>query len=96
MHPSKGNEVFGEPEKWEFDYSWDVLQTAFWLFSISDFKRLPTQDEVLSYDPRYISDIKLMYWLYSYQGNQSAVMKMFTELEAKQNLANSINSEITN
>lgn len=83
MVPSgKSNQTYGEPEKWEFDYPWQVVQTAFWLWSMSSFQRLPIQDEVLQYDPRYISDLRLAHQIYSHQGNQSAPMKLFEQWEA--------------
>lgn len=83
MIPSgKSNQVFGEPEKWEFDYPWSVVQTAFWLWSMSGFQRLPLQTEVMEYDPRYISDMKLAYQIYSHQGNQSAPMRLYDQWQA--------------
>lgn len=78
----KGSQVYGEPEEWEFDYPWQIVQTAFWLWSMSGFQRLPLQSEVMSYDPRYISDLKLAHQIYSHQGNQSAPMRLFEQWQA--------------
>lgn len=88
MHPSTNSHVYGEPEEWEFDYPFEVIQTAFWLWAMSDFHRLPTQDEVLSYDPRYISDMKLAHTIYSHQGNKSTVMQQYEMLQAQQDIKN--------
>ena len=85
MHPSSsGNTTFGEPEEWSFDYSWEVIQTGFWLWAMSDFKHLPTQDEILRYDKRYLSDIRLAYTIYSHQGNNSPIMQIFEQLTANE------------
>lgn len=88
MHPSANNHVYGEPEEWEFDYPFEIVQTAFWLWSMSEFQRLPTQDEVMAYDARYISDMKLAHTIYSHQGNKSAVMQQYEQLQAQQDLRN--------
>lgn len=86
MIPSgKGGQTFGEPEEWEFDYPWDVVQTSFWLWAMSGFQRLPTQTEVMEYDPRYISDMRLAHQIYSHQGNQSAPMRLFEQWQAFNN-----------
>lgn len=78
----KPSQTFGEPDEWEFDYTWEVVQTAFWLWAMSGFQRLPTQNEVMEYDPRYISDMRLAHQIYSHQGNQSAPMKLFEQWQA--------------
>lgn len=73
-----GQDAYGEPEQWEFDYPWDnMVKTGFWLWAMSGFKELKTQDEIMAYDPRWIGDMHLAYTLYSHQKNQSAVMKLF-------------------
>jgi hypothetical protein len=84
MHATGKNDQYGEPDEWQFDYSWDILQNAFWLWSMSGFQRLPTQEEVMNYDPRYISDIRLMHMIYSHQGNNTAVMQLYQQWEAFQ------------
>ena len=81
MHQSDGNSSYGEPVYWRFDYPFKILQTAFWLWSMSGFQRMPTQDEVLEYDDRYLSDMKLLYNIYAHQGNQSLVMRLFEQHE---------------
>ncbi|RMG84828.1 MAG: hypothetical protein D6712_10590 [Chloroflexi bacterium] len=83
----KGDGVYGEPESWEFDYQWDILKIAFWLWYMSGFQRLPTQKEVMEYDPRYISDMELMWQIYAHQHNDSLQMKMLDEFEAKRRMA---------
>lgn len=94
MHPSSsGNTTFGEPDEWQFDYPWDVIQTAFWLWSMSDFKYLPNQDEVLAYDRRYLSDIRMAYTIYSHQGNNSPVMQIFEQLSAMQHVTEKRNND---
>ncbi len=70
----KGEPEYGEPDEWHFDFPWDEVQIGFWLWVMSDFKHLPTQQEVQQYDPRWISDMKLAYKIYSHQGNNSAAM----------------------
>lgn len=82
MGSNTKSQSFGEPEQWEFDYPWEVVKTAFWLWSMSGFQRLPTQEEVKQYDPRYLSDIKLAYQIYSHQNNESAPMKLLEHWSA--------------
>jgi hypothetical protein len=77
MHSTGDKKTFGEPDKWEFDYPWDIVQTGFWLWAMSGFQKLPTQDEVQAYDPRFISDMRLAHLIYSHQGNSSPLMKLF-------------------
>lgn len=60
------------------------MQIGFWLWAMSGFKRLPTQDEVLAYDPRWISDMRLAHQLYDHQTNQTAVMQLFDQYMAFQ------------
>lgn len=69
--------MYGEPDEWEFDYPFNFLQIAYWLWAMSDYKHLPSQDEVARYDPRYISDIRLMVQISSHQRNNSPLMRMF-------------------
>ena len=78
---SKGdsNANYGEPERWEFDFSWQLVSTGFWLWAMSDFRRLPTQSEVAAYDPRWISDLRLAHSIYAHQSNNEPVMRMFDE-----------------
>lgn len=72
--------VFGEPEEWEFDYPFKTIKRAFWLWSMSNFTRLPNQDEVMSYDDKYFDDMQLAMTIYSHQNNNSYVMEMFQNL----------------
>lgn len=76
------DKVYGEPDSWTFDYPYDFLQTAFWMWFMGDFKRLPTQDEVYAYDPRYISDMRLMYHIYAHQSNHDPIMNMYDSWNA--------------
>lgn len=78
------NKVYGEPDEWEFEYPWEVIQIAFWLWAMSGFKHLPNQEDVLKYDPRYISDVKLAHMIYSHQGNNSFEMKLYEQWAAFQ------------
>ena len=82
MNESGDNKTYGEPDEWEFDYPWEIIQTAFWLWAMSGFQYLPRQDEVMAYDPRFISDIRLAHMIYSHQGNKSAPMRMLEQWEA--------------
>jgi hypothetical protein len=43
---------------------------------MSGFKHLPSQDEVMRYDPNYISDMQLALLLYQHQSNNSAYMRI--------------------
>lgn len=88
----KDNSAYGEPERWEFDYPFEQVQTGFWLWAMSGFQRLPNQDEVSKYDKMWISDMKLAYQLYSFMGNQSPVMKLFEEHTAYTNNPASYNA----
>lgn len=55
---------------------------------MSDFTRLPTQNEVAEYDLAWISDMRLMQQLYSHQNNNSPVMKLYQEyIDYKENPA---------
>ena len=79
MHGGQKDNTWDEPDEWEFDYQWSVIQDAFWLWSMSGFQRLPNQEEVLAYDPRYMSDIRLAHQIYSHQGNNSAPQQFFEQ-----------------
>lgn len=65
---------------WHFDYAWEIVKIGFWLWAMSGFKRLPHHTEVLSYDPRWISDMQLAHQLYSHKKNSSPVMQMGEKL----------------
>ncbi len=80
----KSTEVYGEPEKWEFDYPFDFVKLAFWLWKMSDFRHLPSQDEVAKYSSAYISDMKLAQWLYSHQGTENPMQKMVDDAVSKE------------
>lgn len=77
-----GQQVYGEPDEWEFDYPWEFLQVAYWLWHMSDYKHLPTPEEVAKYDPRYISDMKLMVQIGMHQRNSSPLMRMLDQWQA--------------
>jgi hypothetical protein len=47
------------PEEFKLHYHARMVQIGYWLFKMSDYQHLPTQDEIGSYDPNWISDIKL-------------------------------------
>lgn len=79
MGSSTKGSSYGEPEEWQFDYPWDTIQTAFWLWAMSGFQRLPIQEEVMAYDSRYISDMQLAYQIYSHQTNDNAIMRLYEE-----------------
>ncbi len=74
---SKG--TFGEPDEWEFDYPWRRVKIGFWLWSMSGFQTLPTQDDVSRYDERWVSDMQLAKTLYDFQNNNSQEMRLFNK-----------------
>lgn len=76
---SKGEDVFGLPEKWEFDYSWALVKIGFWLWMTSGFERLPTQEDVMRYDPRWVSDMQLAYRIYSFYKNDSPLFNIMDQ-----------------
>lgn len=87
MHPNNSSgessgAQFGEPDEWEFDYPWEVIKDSMWLWSMSGFQHLYNQDEIMAFDPRYISDMRLAYRLYSHQGNQTAPMKLLEQWQS--------------
>lgn len=55
---------------------------------VSGFQRLPTQDEVQSYDPRWITDMQLAHRKYSFFKNDSPLFNLLDQAgesdEAKQ------------
>lgn len=75
---------FGEPDAWEFTHEWSFIQTAFWLWAMSDFTRMPNQEEVKAFDPEYLSDMKLAYNIYSHQKNTNPVMYLLEQYESFQ------------
>jgi hypothetical protein len=80
MHET-GKKVYGEPEQWEFDYSFEKVKLGFWLWEMSGFKYLPTQDEVDQYDSRWVSDMRLAQTIYAHQGNDSIEMRLLEQYE---------------
>lgn len=42
----------------------------------SGFEKLPTQDEIMAYDPRWITDMQLMYKMYSFFKNDSPLFNI--------------------
>jgi len=79
MANDKKQDVFGEPEEWAFDYPWEIVRTGFWLWKMSGFQRLYTQDEVMVYDPKWIGDMSLAYTIYSHKSNTSPIMALYEQ-----------------
>ena len=46
---------------------------------VSDFQRLPSQDEIMRYDPRWISDMQLAHRIYSFYGNRSPLFQILEQ-----------------
>jgi hypothetical protein len=64
------------PSSFAFDYPFEKIKIAFWLWMVSGFEHLPTQDEIDLYDKRWISDMKLAYHFFSAKKSKK---KPFTE-----------------
>lgn len=77
-------DVFGLPEEWDYDYPFEMVKTGFWLWAASKFQRLPTQDEIGKYDPRWISDMQLAYMKYSFYRNDSPLFGILTNWKIAQ------------
>lgn len=67
---SKSEGVYGLPEQYAFHYPKSLWKIGFWQWMASDFKYMPTQDEVGRYDPRWISDMQLAYTIYRFYANK--------------------------
>lgn len=76
---SSSSKAFGTPEEWEFDYDWARVKVALWVFILSGFKVLLTQDEAGRYDPRWVDDIKLGLTFYSFVTNDHPIVRMLDE-----------------
>jgi len=75
----KSRGVFGLPERWQFDYPWSLVKTGFWLWMTSGFEKLPTQEQVMAYDPRWITDMQLMYQIYAFYKNDSPLFDIMRQ-----------------
>lgn len=53
---------------------------------MSGWQELPSQQKVLEYDPRYISDVQLAYTIYRHQTNNSVDMQVFEQAIQKEEL----------
>ena len=73
--------TFGLPPGWKFDYPWSMVKIGFWLWMVSGFERLPTQQEVMAYDPRWITDMQLAYQVYSFYKTQSPLFEILRQSE---------------
>jgi hypothetical protein len=71
------------PEEYQFDWPFDIIKVAWWLWAMSDFQRLPTQDEIMLYDARYISDMQLASEIYAYTHNQHPLMRAVEAFHAR-------------
>ncbi len=79
-----GKGEFGEPEKWEFDYPWEKVRAGFWMWAMSGFTKMPTQDEIDLYDKRWVDDMRLCMTIYRHQGNNSPEQRMVESFIAKE------------
>ncbi len=78
---SKSQGTFGLPEAWSFDYPWSVVKIGFWLWMVSGFERLPNQQEVMAYDPRWITDMQLAYQMHDFYKNRSPLFDILHQHE---------------
>ncbi len=81
---SSQQDAFGLPDEWDYDYPFELVKTGFWLWAASKFQRLPTQQEVKAYDPRWISDMQLAYTMYSFYRNDSPLFSILANWQAAQ------------
>jgi len=72
--------IFGEPEEWSFDNPVPLVKTGYWLWKLSGLQRLPTRQEVLSYEDSWITDMQLINTLYEFQNNKT-LKKLESSLE---------------
>ena len=75
-------EIFGLPEKWEFDNPSNRVKKGFWIWSMTKFQRMPTPKEVDEYPDEWISDMQLAMDMYMFNTNTSPIVKMFEEYMA--------------
>lgn len=78
---TKAQGQFGLPQSWKFDYPWSMVKIGFWLWMVSGFERLPTQQEVMAYDPRWITDMQLAYQIYSFYKTESPLFDILNQHE---------------
>ena len=78
---AKSQGVFGLPDKWKFDYPWSMVKIGFWLWMVSGFERLPTQKEVMEYDPRWITDMQFAYQIHSFYKTDSPLFDILRQAE---------------
>lgn len=78
---TKSQGTFGLPKRWKFDYPWSMVKIGFWLWMVSGFERLPTQQEVMAYDPRWITDMQLAYQVYSFYKTDSPLFEILRQAE---------------
>lgn len=83
---SEPSSTFGEPEEWHFDYPWEILKTAYWIWAMSDFKYLPHPDEVMAYPREWITDMKLMMNISGHQTNTRPEQKLVDDLVANEKM----------
>lgn len=83
---SSGPDTFGEPEEWHFDYPWEILKTAYWIWAMSDFKYLPHPDEVMAYPREWITDMKLMMNISGHQSNTRPEQRLVDDLVANEKM----------
>lgn len=55
-----------------------------WLWVSNGMGVMPTQDDVGRYDPRYVSDMRVLQQIYSHQKNDSVVMQLYEQHTAAQ------------
>lgn len=74
-----GSEVFGIGDDWRFDYPNKLpqLKIAWQLGAACKFTRIPTEQEVGDYDPRWVSDVLLLQKISDWVTNDSAPMQIF-------------------
>ncbi len=81
-----GGSVWGEDEEWWFDYEWEHVKIGVYLWCLSGWQRMPTQDEVLALDPKWFSDLQHARKIMMHQANKSPMMQMLEGHLANENL----------
>lgn len=67
------------PEDSEYDYPWEQVQFAYWLFKISRRHIFLNQDEAAAFDPKWVDDLRLAMLEDGYMSNSSAFIAMAEE-----------------